>query len=62
MKRGESARLAKMPVTFNSLMREGKTASVGANEQIGSSKIFEKKKIRIYRSILTLDRSPERLT
>jgi hypothetical protein len=25
-------------------------------------KIFEKKKIRIYRSILTLDRSPERLT
>jgi hypothetical protein len=33
-KRGESARLAKMPVTFNSLTREGKMASwVRANEQ-----------------------------
>jgi hypothetical protein len=33
LKRGESARLAKMPVTFNSLTREGEMASVVGNER-----------------------------
>ncbi len=43
-KRGESARLAKMPVTFNSLTREGEMASVAGNEQYWSSQICERNK------------------